>query len=109
MDLSTGSIPRNLLVFSLPGFHLQAPLVHIMHVASGLHIAQNVVLQLRNGLEEVGHVLVLLDISNNFGGLEALVEIDQIGRCVGRDTVFDERKVRQIDTCETSVSNSHEK
>jgi hypothetical protein len=50
-----------------------------MHVASRLHIRQDVVLQLGDRLQRVRHVLVLLDVTDDFGGLGALGEIYQVG------------------------------
>lgn len=61
-----------------------------MHVAGGLHAAQNVILQLRNRLQLVWDILVLLNVANDFSGFGALVEVNQVGRGVGGDAVFDE-------------------
>lgn len=64
-----------------------------MHVARGLHVAQDVVLKLRNRLQLVWYILVLLNVPNDFGGLGTLVEIDQVGWGVGGNAVFDESQV----------------
>ena len=50
-----------------------------MHVARRLHICENVVLKLRNRLQWVGNVLVLLNVANNLRGLTTLGEIDKVG------------------------------
>lgn len=62
-----------------------------MHITRGLHITQNILLQLRHRLERVGHVLVLLDVSDHLGGFRALGEVDERGFLDdGGDAVFDE-------------------
>lgn len=62
-----------------------------MHIPRGLHITQNILLQLRHRLERVGDVLVLLDVSDDFRGFGALGEVDEGGFLDdGGDAVFDE-------------------
>lgn len=75
--------PRDLLVLPLPRLHLQALLVHLMHVPRRLHVAEDVILQIRHRFQGVGNVLVLLDVADDLGGLGALGEVDELG-------VFDE-------------------
>ena len=83
--------PCNLLVLPLPRLHLQTLIVHLVHIARSLHIAQNVILQVADGLQGVGHVLVLLDVTDDFGGFGALGEVDEVGAPDdGGDAVFDE-------------------
>lgn len=85
-------LPSDLLILSLSGLDLQTPVIHLMHVASRLHVSQDVVLQLWNRLQRIRDVLVLLNISDDFGRLRTLSEVDQIGLLNDRrDTIFDER------------------
>lgn len=70
-----------------------------MDVTGGLEVAEDVVLKFGDRLEEVGDVLVLLDVPDDLGGLCSLVEVDQFRRCERRNTVLDERQICQIDTC----------
>ena len=49
-----------------------------MHVACRLHVVQDIILEIADGLERVGHVLIILDISDHIGGFGALREIDKV-------------------------------
>jgi hypothetical protein len=49
-----------------------------MHIARTLHVREDVVLQLRDWLQGVRHVLVLLDVTNDFGSFCALGEVDKV-------------------------------
>lgn len=70
-----------------------------MHIACGLHICQNVVLQIRHRLQWVGHVLILLNVADHLGCLRALGKVDQIRLLDQRgDAVLDERQVSKVDT-----------
>lgn len=70
-----------------------------MHVTGGLHVLQNVILKLRNRLQGVRHVLVLLDVPDNFRCLGPLRKIDEVGLLDDRrDTIFDERQIGQVNT-----------
>lgn len=70
-----------------------------MDVASGLHVTQNVILQLVYALQTIRHVLVLLDVANDFGGLGALRKVDELRLLDdGRNTVLDERQIGEVDT-----------
>lgn len=90
--------PRDLLILSLPRLDGQALVIHLMHITRRLHVAQDVVLQLRHGLERIRHVLVLLDVTDHLSRLGALGEVDKVRLLDdGRDTVFDEGQVGQID------------
>ena len=68
--------PCNLLVLALSRLHLQALVVHLVHVARRLHVAEDVVLEVDDRFEGVGHVLVLLDVADDFGGFGAFGEVD---------------------------------
>ena len=84
-------VPCNLLVLALPRLHRQAHLVHFVHVACGLHVGEDVVLQLGDGLQGIRDVLVLLDVADDFGSFGALGEVDEVGLFdQGGDAVFDE-------------------
>lgn len=92
-------IPHNLLVFALTRLNLQTLVVHFMHVSRGLHIAQDVVLQLGNWLQRVAHVLVLLDVADDFGRLCPLGKVNQVRLLNdGGDTVLDKCKIGQVNT-----------
>jgi hypothetical protein len=70
-----------------------------MHIPRCLHIAQYILLQLCYRLQGVGHILILLDVTYNFSSLRTFGEIDQRRLLDDRwDTIFDERKIREIDT-----------
>lgn len=70
-----------------------------MDIARGLHVTQDVILEVADGFEGVGDVLVLLDVPDDFGGLGAFGEIDEVGAADdGGDAVFDEGQVGEIDT-----------
>jgi hypothetical protein len=47
-----------------------------MHIPGCLHIAQYILLELWYGLQGVRHILVLLDITNNFSRLGTFGEVD---------------------------------
>ena len=69
-----------------------------MYVARSLHVAQDVVLKFRHGLEGVGNVLVLLNVANDFCGFGTFGEVDEVGTLDdGGDTVFNEGQVGEVD------------
>ena len=71
-----------------------------MDVARRLHVGEDVILEFGNGLEGVGHVLVLLDVADDLGGFGAFGEIDEVGAFEdGGDAVFDEGEVGEVDAC----------
>lgn len=71
-----------------------------MHIARRLHVGENVVLQLGHWLQRVRHILVLLNVTDNFGCLRALGEVDEVGLFdQGGYAVLDEGEVREVDTC----------
>lgn len=45
-----GHVPDDLFVLSFARFYEQALVVHLVYIAGGLHVAQDVILQLGNGL-----------------------------------------------------------
>ena len=93
-------VPCNLLVLALTRLNGQTHLVHFVHIACGLHIRQNVVLQIGYRLQWVRHVLILLNVADHLGRLCALGKVDQI--CLldqRRDTVLDECKISKVNTC----------
>jgi hypothetical protein len=76
-----------------------------MHVGRSLHVIQYPLLEIRHRAQGVRHVLILLYVSNDFGGLGSFREVDQL--CVlnnGCDAVFDERQICQIDAYVQLVS-----
>lgn len=48
-----------------------------MYIASTLEVTEDVILKFADGLQKVRHVLVLLDIPDDFCGLGPLIEVDQ--------------------------------
>lgn len=73
------NVPHNLFVFSLSRLHLQALVIHLVHVTGGVHVAQNIVLQFWDRLQRVSNVLVLLYVANDLCRLCPLRKVDQIG------------------------------
>ena len=66
-----------------------------MHVSCRLHIGQDVILQVADGLQRVRDVLVLLNVTYDICGFGAFGEVDEIRLLDnGRYAVFDEGKVR---------------
>jgi len=91
---STGSsIPSDLFVLSFSRLYLQTPVIHLVDVSSGLHVAKDVVLQLGHRLEEIRHVLILLNVPDHFSSLGTLVEVDKFGRCQRWNTILDESQI----------------
>lgn len=78
---------------------MKTPVVHLMHVSRSLHVSEDVILKLRNGLERVRHVLVLLNITDYFCGFGAFGEVDEIRLFDNRgDSVFNEGEVGEVYT-----------
>ena len=70
-----------------------------MNIARRLHVGEDVILQLRNRLQGVWHVLVLLDIAYHFSSFCSLCKVDEVCAFDERgDTVFDKCQIRKIDT-----------
>jgi hypothetical protein len=61
---------------------------------------QNPLLEIRNRVERIRYVLILLYVANDFGSLGSFREIDQFcvldNRC---NAIFDESEISQIYTC----------
>lgn len=93
-------VPCNLLVFTLPRLHRQTHLVHLVNIASRLHIGKDVILQLGHGLKWVRYVLVLLNVADHFCRLCSLGKVDQV-RLLDqrRDAIFDKGQISQVDAC----------
>lgn len=70
-----------------------------MYVPSCPHVFQDPLLEIKYRVERVRHVLVLLDVADDFGGLGSLGKIDQLGVLDHRrNAVLDESKVGQVYT-----------
>jgi len=70
-----------------------------MHIACCLHVREDVLLKLRDRLQWIGHVLVLLNIANDLCSLAALGEIDEVGLLDDSwDTILNESKIGQVNT-----------
>ena len=69
-----------------------------MNVSCRLHVCQNVILKVLDGLVWIRNVLILLNITNYIGGLGSLGEVDQVGTLDHRrDPILDERQISQVD------------
>lgn len=92
-------IPHDLFVFSLAGFYHQTLVVHLVDISSSLHVGQDVVLKIRDRVQRVWRVLVLLDVSDDLCSLCALGKVDEVGLLDNRgNTVLDESKIGQVYT-----------
>jgi hypothetical protein len=70
-----------------------------MNVASTRHISQDIVLEFGNWLQSIWYILVLLDVPDDLGGLRSLRKVDELRFLDdGRDTVLNERQVREVNT-----------
>jgi hypothetical protein len=102
-----GKKPRNLLFLALSWLNLQAFIVHLVHVARRFHMVQNPLLEIRNRVERIRYVLILLYVANDFGSLGSFRKIDQLrvldDRC---NAVFDEGKICQVYSYRKLVTNS---
>jgi hypothetical protein len=103
-----GKKPRNLLFLTLSWLNLQAFIVHLVHVARRFHVVQNPLLEIRNGVERIRYVLILLYVANDFSCLGSFRKIDQLrvldDRC---NAVFDEGKICQVYSYGTLATNSN--
>ena len=70
-----------------------------MHIASRLHVAQHVILQVRDRFEDVGYILILLDISNDVGRLSSFSKVDEV-------CTFDYRRYAVFDECQVCEINA---
>ena len=83
---------QGLLVVS-SRLQLHTALVHVVQLLGGLQAFHDIVLQFRDGLQEVRRVLELLDVLEDVGDLGPFAEVDHsVGGMVG-DAVFDEDEV----------------
>jgi len=90
--------PCDFLILPFPWLNLQTLVVHLVHIPGRLHIAQYIVLQVADGLERVGDVLILLNVSDDISGFGSFGEVDEVSTLDhGWDAVFDESKVGEID------------
>lgn len=92
-------IPHDLFIFSLTRFHHQTLVVHLVNVSSSLHVGQDVVLEIRNRVQGVWRVLVLLYVSDDLCSLCTLGKVDEVGLLNNRgDTILDKSKIGQVYT-----------
>ena len=92
------TVPCNFLVLPLSRLYQETLVIHFMHVSCCLQVAEDVILKLRNRLEGIRDVLVLLNFTNHFGSFDSLSEIDQIGALDdGGDAILNESEVREVD------------
>ena len=91
--------PCDLLVLPLSWLDLQALVVHLVHIARTVHVAEDIILKIANGPQRIRDVLELLDVANHVGGLGPLRKVDEVGAFDdGGDAVFDEGEVGQENT-----------
>lgn len=75
-----------------------------MHVTRRIHVGQYVVLQFRNRLQRIWHVLILLDVADHLCSLRTLGEVDEVGLLDQRgNTILNERQISEVDTCLVST------
>lgn len=75
-----------------------------MHVTSSLHVAEDVLLKIGNRPENIWDILVLLNVTDDFGGLGPFSEIDEVGALDHRwDAVLDKGQVREVYPCKESI------
>lgn len=68
-----------------------------MHIPSGLHIAENVILEFGNRLKRIGNVLILQNVTNHLGCFGAFGKVYMVGAFDDRgNPVLDKCKVRQV-------------
>jgi len=71
-----------------------------MHITRRPHIVQNILLQLRDRLQRIWHVLVLLYAPDDLGCFGSLGEINEARLLNQRwDAVLDEGKIGEVDAC----------
>lgn len=70
-----------------------------MHIASRLHVAQYVILQVGHRFEDVGYILILLNISDDVGGFGSFSKIDEV-------RAFDYRGYAVFDKCQVGEINA---
>ena len=76
-----------------------------MHVASRLHVAQYVLLQVGHRFEDVGYILILLDISNDVGGFGSFGKVDLVFTFDYRGyAVFDKCQVGKVNALQTQLA-----
>ena len=69
-----------------------------MHVASGLHVAQYVVLQISDRFEGIWNVLILLNIPDDVSGFGAFGKVDEVGPFNDRGyAILNEGEISKID------------
>jgi hypothetical protein len=91
--------PCDFLILPFPWLNLQTLVVHLVHIPSRLHVAQDVVLQVADRFEGVGDVLILLNVSNDVRGFGAFGEVDEVSSFDdGGYAIFDESEISEIDT-----------
>jgi hypothetical protein len=70
-------------------------------------MVQNPLLEIRNRVERIRYVLILLYVANDFGCLGSFRKIDQLGvlddRC---DAIFNEGKICQVYSYGTLATNA---
>lgn len=90
--------PCDLFILPLARFYLQTLVVHLMDITCSLHVAKDVVLQVTHALEGIRHILVLLNVADDFSGFSTFSKIDQVGLADNAgDAIFDESEIREVD------------
>lgn len=47
-----------------------------MDIPSRLHVTEYIILQIGNRLQRIWHILIALDVTNDFGGFSSFSEVD---------------------------------
>jgi hypothetical protein len=88
------NIPHNLLILSLTRLNLQTLVIHLVNIPSGLHVVQDVILQLRHWLQRVPYVLILLNISNDLSSFGTFSKVNEVSLLDnGRNAILNECQI----------------
>lgn len=92
-----GQQSSNLFFFTLTRLDLQTLAVHLLDVATVSHMIGNPLLKLRDRVQTVRYILVLLDIADHFGRLSPFGEVDELGILdQRRNAILNEGQVSQV-------------
>ena len=101
-------LPCNLFVLPFPGLQRERYRIHLVDIPSSLHARGEELLQFRHRRQWVWDGLVLLNLGNNVGSLDAPAKVNEL--CPPDKvlvSVGDERKILQIDTCYVLAAIKH--
>lgn len=82
---------------SLSWLHVKTRLIQLLQIRSSLYTAEDVMLKLWDGLKRVWHMLVLLNLTNDFRDFGTLSKVDEVRLPDDRsDSVFNERQMDEV-------------